>query len=94
MIGQYYSVEVDGNEARPGQFVFPGDHSNQLCGFIYDVYDDIAEIVLFEPTDLSNVDVVQILPMSEDWTAMMKSAISRSSEDMKAEWQRILYGQH
>ena len=59
-------------------------------GFVYDIYEDTAEFVLFEPTDLSDIDCIEIIPLREEWPEMLVDALNRSTPEIRQMWIEIM----
>lgn len=87
MIAQRYTISVNNEEAEPGQFVFPDNDSEYASGFVYDVSSEGMEIVLFEPTDLTEIEdiVVSYEKEVEDWAALLMTALEKNPK-MKKHW--------
>jgi hypothetical protein len=82
MIGQHYSIRSpDGDTAPIGAFVYKSNSDDELIGFVYDSYGDIAEMVLFEPMELP-----------KNYIEMLYDAIAlRASEDIKQMWAKACF---
>lgn len=93
---QRYCIKLDDphNEARAGQFVYPGNHSDMVSGFIYCVENGIAEIVLFEPSRFSQevIDgMVEVKDMnSTDWAGYLRKVLDKADGDIRDMWRETL----
>lgn len=92
MIGQYYTVRsLIGDTAPPGSFVFKSNSDDELIGFVYDSYGDIAEMVLFEPMELPD-NYIECFEMPCDYTEMLMDVIgNRACDEVKEMWKRACF---
>lgn len=92
MIGQHYSIRSpDGDTAPIGAFVYKSNSDDELIGFVYDSYGDIAEMVLFEPMELPK-NYIECFEMTSTYTEMLYDAIAlRASEDIKQMWAKACF---
>lgn len=92
MIGQYYTVNSeDGKDAVLGAFIYESNSDDKLIGFVYDSYDGIVEIVLFEPMELPN-NVIECKEMPSKYSDMLVDVIkNRASEEVKDMWARACF---
>lgn len=87
MIGQYYSIKSpNGERAVPGAFVYRSNSDDELIGFVYNSFDDIAEFVLFEPSELPD-NIIECKEMPCSYAEMLEDVIkNRASEEIKQMW--------
>lgn len=88
---QRYRIRAeDVSEARAGQFVFPGDHSDEVCGFIRSVSHDTGsfEVVLFEPTSMPAG--AEVLDEECDWIEMLNDVLSNADDELRSMWAEAL----
>lgn len=91
MFTQRYTVIAEEPEmAEPGQFVFEDEDSDLVTGFIYSVNGNEIEIVLFEPADLSNIDMVSYVQGEQNWPALLDEALE-ANPDMAPYWEEIFF---
>lgn len=85
LIQRYTVIAEDPEMAAPAQFVFEDNDSDLVTGFIYSVNGDEIEIVLFEPADLSDVDIVSFIEGEQNWPSLLNEALE-TNPDMKPYW--------
>ena len=87
MIGQYYTIRsASGESAIPGAFVFRSNSDDELIGFVYDSYGEIAEFVLFEPQELPD-NILEVKEMTCNYAEMLEDVImNRASAKVKQMW--------
>jgi hypothetical protein len=91
MITQYYSIIASEPDIiAPGQFVFHNNESDEMCGFIYKVTGPVAEIVLFEPSEIADNIPLEILELPKHWSEMLRDIKDIISPGMRDEWARAL----
>lgn len=91
MLIQRYTVIAEEPElAAPGQFVFEDNDSDLVTGFIYSVNGEEIEIVLFEPADLSDIDMIKFTEEEQNWPGLLLEALNKNP-DMKRYWEENVF---
>jgi hypothetical protein len=94
MKGQIYSIYLlDRNDwglAKPGQFVFEDNNSNELTGFICAADNKEVRICAFAPIELPEnaFDVQEIIELDKVME-LLDNAL-KHNPDMKEEWKALL----
>lgn len=89
---QLYAViasEENAKFARPAQFVFAENHTNEVSGFIVDVNEYRMTLCLFEPVPVKEYMVDILAEDGVDWPKLLADAIAKNPE-MKWEWAEAL----
>lgn len=82
MITQHYKFPVTIEhirEARPGQFVYESNDSDDIIGFVDFVSDSHIAIILFEPKEISYEGAVNISD-NIDWEDRLQEIIDEDPE--------------
>jgi len=74
--------------AKPGQFVFANNESEEAIGFIDFVSDCEICIMLFDPTETLNEDQIHISEEC-DWPARLKEIVDGDPE-IRDMWMEVL----
>ena len=90
LIQRYTVIAEHPEDAAPGQFVFEDEDSDLVTGFIYSVNGNEIEIVLFEPADLSNIDMVSYIEGEQNWPALLDEALE-ANPDMRSYWEEMIF---
>lgn len=88
---QHYKMKASTENlefAKPGQFVFANNESEDLVGFIDFVSDCEICIILFEPTDDLVEDKIHIAETC-DWVSRLKE-IMADDPDMEDMWKILI----
>ncbi len=92
MLGQKYSVPLrqpDHMEARPGQLVFEDNESDEIIGFVADVYPEQLIIILFRPREMpANATVIEEQLQEEEMLGILKSILD-GDEEIRDMWKQI-----
>lgn len=87
MLSQCYKIKIEDPElCKPAQFVYPGNHSNIITGFVSHVEGEWATFTFFEPIEMpqNGINVKESLTQ-EEITLLLKLSLERNPE-MIAEW--------
>ena len=90
MLTQHYKFPVTLEhikEAKPGQFVFESNDSDKIIGFVDFVSDTHIAFMLFDPTEISYKDAINISD-NVDWEARLKEIITEDPEIAEI-WEEI-----
>lgn len=97
-MAQLYRVEMSEENRRnamPGQFVFPGDWSDDVIGFIsaVDYETNELEMCLFEPRVMPDTltRVIKEVVTKDEWAQMLKE-IGDKNPEVKAAWIEAVNG--
>lgn len=90
MITQRYKLPAsDENKelAQPGQFVFANNDSDTVIGFINSI-DEYLEIVLFEPTDINEPDMINV-SASCNWRFLIIQILHDNDSPIADQWRTL-----
>lgn len=74
---------------KPAQFVFAGNHTDEVSGFIVDVNEYRMTLCLFEPIPVNEYMVDVLAEDGVEWPKLLAEAIAKNPE-MKWEWAKAL----
>jgi len=87
MITQHYKLKANLDHlvnARPGQFVFENDESDDVIGFIDFVSDKEIAIMLFEPKVIDVPEAINISSQA-DWLHRLQEILNEDA-DIRELW--------
>ncbi|AVH85414.1 hypothetical protein RsoM2USA_113 [Ralstonia phage RsoM2USA] len=96
--GRLYSLPLSRENAihaAPGQFVFPGNDSDYIAGFISEVdhENQLLKICIFDPLPLPEGAVLIQENMSMDDMQPLLAHALEQNPDMCALWARLIQGE-
>lgn len=92
MKGQVYNIKhtEKAGLAKPAQFVFENNDSNEIIGFIFSVSeDDYITIALFEPKELPDAAIILEEEITEDELTTLLAMALADNPSMRKYWDTL-----